>query len=45
MIIIIIKYKFFSWLYDPSGPRPPTCRGFEITLSETRTLGRTPLDK
>jgi len=27
-----------------SGPGPPHCRGFTITLRHT-TLGRTPLDK
>jgi hypothetical protein len=34
----------FSWLDSPSGPRPPPCRGSEITLRHT-TLGRTPLDE
>ena len=28
----------------PSGPRPPHCRGYTITLRHT-TLGRTPLDE
>jgi hypothetical protein len=30
------------WRNSPSGPRPPHCRGFMITLKHT-TLGRTPL--
>ena len=35
---------FFLRLDSPSGPRPPQCWGFEITLRHT-TLGRTPLDE
>jgi hypothetical protein len=33
---------YILWLHSPSGPRPPPCRGFEITLRHT-TVGRTPL--
>ena len=37
-------YVFFSHgATIPSGPGPPHCRGFTITLRHT-TLGRTPLD-
>jgi len=32
------------WRNSPSGPRPPHCRGFTITLRHN-TLGRTPLDE
>ena len=32
------------WLDSPHGPRPPSCRGFEITTRHT-TLGKTPLDE
>jgi hypothetical protein len=35
---------FFQWLDIPSGPSPPHCRGFTITLRHT-ILGRTPLDE
>ena len=35
---------FLLWRNSPSGPRPPRCRGFMITLRHT-TLGRTPLDE
>ena len=35
---------FLPWRNSPSGPRPPHCRGFAITLRHT-TLGRTPLDE
>jgi hypothetical protein len=35
---------FFPWRNSPSGPRPPYCRGFMITLRHT-TVGRTPLDE
>jgi hypothetical protein len=34
----------FRGVTAPSGPRPPRCRGFTITLRHT-ALGRTPLDK
>jgi hypothetical protein len=33
-------FLFFQWLYSPSGPGPPHCRGFAITLSWTRHPGR-----
>ena len=35
--------QFLPWRHSPSGPRPPHCRGFIITLRHT-TLSRTPLD-
>jgi hypothetical protein len=41
---VIRILHFLSWLYSPSGPRPPHCWGFEITFRHT-TLGRTPLDE
>jgi len=28
-------FLFFAWLDKPSGPRPPPCDGFEITLTST----------
>jgi hypothetical protein len=36
--------RYFLWLGNPSGPRLPPCRGFEITFRHT-TVGRTPLDE
>jgi hypothetical protein len=36
--------RHFLWLDNPSGPRLPHCRGFEITLRHT-TVGRTHLDE
>ena len=43
-----IKGMFFFVFYHdatpPSGPRPPHCREFKITLRHT-TLGRNPLDE
>jgi hypothetical protein len=50
---IFNAYSFrFQFLYiffphgvtAPSGPGPPHCRGFTITLRHTK-FGRTPLDK
>jgi len=35
----IAGHFFFAWLDSPSGPMPPPCERFEITLS------RTPRDK
>ena len=35
---------FLPWRNSFSGPRPPLCGGFTITLRHT-TLGRTPLDE
>jgi hypothetical protein len=35
---------FSQCLYTLSGPGPPHCQGFTITLRRT-TLGRTPLDR
>jgi hypothetical protein len=35
---------FLLWCNNPSGPKPPRCRGFIITLRHI-TLGRTPLDE
>jgi hypothetical protein len=37
-------HYFFYGAAAPSGPRPPRCRGFTITLRHN-TLGRTPLDE
>ena len=34
----------FSWLDSPSGPRPPHCRDFVMTLRQI-TFGTTPLDE
>jgi len=31
----MLSRQFFSWLDIPSGPGPPHCRGFEITLGKT----------
>ena len=41
-IIYFLLFVFLKTLIAPSGPGPPHCRGFEITLRHT-TLGRTPL--
>jgi hypothetical protein len=35
---------FFLWIDSPRGPRPPHCRGFEITLRHAK-LGGYPLDE
>ena len=44
-LIYIYIYIFFTMVQQPpSGPRPPHCRGFTITLRHT-TLGRTPQDE
>jgi len=41
----VIMFNFFlPWPNSTSGPRPPHCRGFMITLRHT-TVGRTPLEK
>ena len=37
-------FTFFHGARAPSGPGPPHCQGFTITLRHT-TLGRTPLDE
>jgi hypothetical protein len=39
-----IKSFFPRGVTSPSGPEPPTYRGFTITLTHT-TLGRTSLDE
>jgi hypothetical protein len=40
---LIRSIKFSLWPTATSGPRPPVCRGFMITLRHT-TLGKTSLD-
>jgi len=39
-----VRYIFGSWLDNRSGPRPPHCRGFAITLRHT-TIGSSPLEE
>ena len=44
----IIKQKsqrFFLWFGSHIGPRPSQCWDFDITVCNTDTLGRTPLDE
>jgi hypothetical protein len=44
---VIKRPRFHVFYHDataPSGPGPPRCRGFTITLRHN-TLGRTPLDE
>jgi len=43
--IRVSPYVYFLWLGRLNGPKPLPCRGFEITLSYTHTLCRTPLDE
>jgi hypothetical protein len=43
MIIIIIIIILTHGATAPTGPRPPHCQGFMITIRHT-TFGRTPLD-
>jgi hypothetical protein len=43
LMVVCVPYSFHGSV-TPSGPRPPHCRGFTITLRHT-TLGRTPLDE
>ena len=40
----VFKFDFFPGSTAPSGPGPPHCRSFTITLRHT-TLSRTPLDE
>jgi hypothetical protein len=35
---------YLPWRNNYSGPRPPRCHGFKITVRHT-TLGKTPLDE
>jgi hypothetical protein len=41
---IYIYIYFLPWRNSSSGPRPPHCRGFMITLRHI-AIGRTPLDE
>ena len=42
--VLRLFHYFFHSAAAPSGPGPPHCRGFTITLRHN-TLGRTPLDE
>jgi len=48
-VTVFTSHRFFFFLLawhgmaGPSGPRPPHCQGFTITLRHT-TFDRTPLD-
>ena len=43
--IIKQEYHFSSWLGSHRGPVRPLCWDFDITVSDTDTLSRTPLDE
>jgi len=42
--MMLLAHFFLPWHNSPTGPRPPHCRGFTITLRHT-TLGRISLDE
>jgi len=38
-LLMYLYIYLLSWLYSPSGPRPPGGSGFEIILSRTSPDG------